>query len=121
MLPNKYIKEGLFDKLQEGLSELRTRDVMRIAHQLGVLGQKLHTGQGTEVDIEDIECIEGSDKFARDSNYYWFWAGPELKGSPRGHMYTTVKGTILDWLVDNILFQLSYGGWDILEALEIEV
>ena len=119
--PNKYVTPGLFDTLQAGLCHLKIRDVMRVAHQLGVLGQTIHDGQGTELKIEDIECIEGCNTLARNSRYYWFWAGPELKSSPHGHMYTTVSGTVLDWLIDNILLQLSYTGWDVIEALEIEV
>lgn len=102
---------------------MKIRDVMRVAHQLGVLGQTVYDEQGGELKIEDVECIEGSEKAARSSRFYWFWAGPELikADSENGHIYTTVRGTVLDWLIDNILFQLSYNGWNVIDKLEIEV
>jgi hypothetical protein len=74
--PNKHVTPGLFDQLQEGLCHLKIRDVMRVGHQLGVLGQTVHDGQGNELKIEDVECLEGTHTLARDSNCYWFWAGP---------------------------------------------
>ena len=119
--PNKFIQAGLFDQLQEGLCHLKIRDVIRVAHQLGVLGQTVYDAQGNELHIEDIECAEGDHVLARESDLYYFWAGPELSETVRGHMYTTVSGTVLDWLIDNIMFQLSYNGWDVIEKLEIDV
>lgn len=100
---------------------MKIRDAIRVAHQLGVLGQSVYDSQGTELKIEDVECLEGCEVLARNSRLYYFWAGPELKESARGHIYTTVSGTVLDWLIDNILFQLSYNGWDVIEKLEIEL
>lgn len=117
--PNKHIPPGFFERLRRSLKNLSMRDVVRLANQLNILSHTFYDEQGNSLTVEDVECIEGSSKYASDSRKYWFYGGPEIIGE--NSLYTLFYGSILDWLIDNILFRVSFTGMCLLETLEIEV
>ena len=118
---NFFIKPGLFDELRSTLACLTCEEVVLLAEELRMCGQKLCTDNGQQVTVDDIECIEGRDTLCGDTRLYWFYAGPERKFDTGvgGDPFVTMKGTLLNWITDCVLLQLTYEGWDLMRRIRL--
>lgn len=115
---NKYMPVGFGDELREVLQLITITEVVEMAEIMGVASQELRTPAGIAMDIKDIECYEGGVKNAVDSMKYWFHAGPAIADG-KGSTYVLLQGSVLSWLIDSIMFQITYHGLDILSELGI--
>lgn len=92
---------------------MTTSQVFELAEKLKVQNQILITPYG-DLRPYDFLCHEGFDKLALHTQWVGWWGGPELQTAVA---FTRVSGSFLDWLLDNILYKMSYDGWEVTKLL----
>lgn len=117
--PNKHQPTGFAVELREVLKAITITEVSMLAEILNVQDQQLMTQAGIKMDIQDIECYEGGVKNAIDSFEYWFQAGPATTQGNDKNKYVLIKGSVLNWVLDAIMFRVSYDGLKVLPDLGI--
>lgn len=112
---------GTFDDLHDALQYLILEDVFDLLQMLGMHNQLVRDDSGQELTIADIICVEGSGVVAAESRRYYFYGGPErvidTSQSGDGAAFQLIHGTVLQWLLDCILFRMTYDGWDVTRKL----
>lgn len=117
--PNLHQPIGFADDLRGALKAITITEAAMLAEIMNVHAQELMTQAGIKMDIQDIECYEGGVKNAADSFDYWFHAGPATTMGDDKNKYVLIKSNVLNWLLDCIMFRMSYDGYKILTKLGI--
>ncbi len=107
--------QGTFDEVRACLLDMSTSQVLELAEILKIQNQTLKTPFG-DMKAWDFLCheVDGFDKLAVHTRWVEWWGGPELTTTVG---FTRVRGSFLDWLLDNILYRMSYTGRKVIKLL----
>ena len=130
-IPNNYINSGLIEDLIATVCYMTIEDAVEFMDNLGCSAQCCYDSAGNSYNVRDIRDSlvtkhgeKGRSFHATALKGYWFYSGPERKfkaglSGCLDHRFAIVEGSIFDFVIDAILYQVSCRGYDVFKALSL--
>lgn len=120
---NVFIKPGLVDELYEICKYWTLGDCARTFKVLHVDSSEIVTDSGDYLSIHGLIHKYNNREYAINIHPIWFYAGPELlqDTSISSNPFKLISGSVLAWVIDVILYEVSISGPKVLDRLEISL
>jgi len=116
--PNKYIAPGLLDDVYECLKFIRLGEAVDILRKLGCSNLCFQTKGYNYTDLEELILTEDENGYIDAMGPVFFHGGPQQNDS-EDYKFVLVQGTVLCFVVDTILYQVSMHGYDVFQKAGI--
>lgn len=122
-IDNYFIREGFIVELREVLEHLTLAGATKLAIHFGFDNSALtwYYKQHVSTTLNGLLENYSNNTLARDIGPFGFYGGPELNQQDE-HIYEPfmfIRGSLLAWVMDMILFEVSIKGMTVLDDIGI--